>query len=300
MNIKRFSIVAVSSLIISLLAMIPINNSYSKEEPWMKKVSDDTKLIDMSIPGTHDSGATHSIFDVSGRCQDLDIESQLNIGVRFFDIRLEMRNNKFHIVHSFVDQKLTFQETLNDFVNFIKKYPSEFLLVSIKKETENKNSTLSFEECLLNYFNEYQDYISYSNELPELLKDARGKIYILSRYSDSSIGIPAYDGWGDDTTFELDHLYVQDNYCLQDANEKCQNIYDTFKYSESNTEKLVLNFTSGYYDYGFPPTYAGTVALDINPWLEHYLSNNEGKLGIVVMDFVSEKLCEAVYKRNII
>ena len=61
-------LIVISSLVVSLLAMIPINNSYSKDvNPWMSKVSGDTRIIDMSIPGTHDSGATHSLFDVAGK-----------------------------------------------------------------------------------------------------------------------------------------------------------------------------------------------------------------------------------------
>ena len=67
MKTKPLSIILIQTLVISLLSMIPINRSYSKDvETWMSKVNDDTRLIDMSIPGTHDSGATHSIFDVAG------------------------------------------------------------------------------------------------------------------------------------------------------------------------------------------------------------------------------------------
>ena len=45
---------------------------------------------------------------------------------------------------------------------------------------------------------------------------------------------------------------------------KKQDILSTIKYSKENNDKLVLNFTSCYLDYGFPPTYAGTSARLIN------------------------------------
>ena len=283
--------------LVAIYALVPFNtHRETSDTNWMLDVNDNMKIKNLSIPGTHDSGATHSLFDVSGKCQDLDIKSQLNIGVRFFDIRLEMRNNKFHIVHSFVDQKLTFKETLEDFVEFIKKYPSEFLIVSIKKENDSKNSSYGFEECLLKYFNEYKEYISYDNELPELVKDARGKIYILSRYNDSSIGIPAYNEWQDDTTFTMEDFYVQDNYCIEDINEKVKDISDTIKYTQES-DKYVLNFTSCYLDNDFPPSYATKAACDINNWLLHYYDNKD-KLGILIVDYASEELIELIYKRN--
>ena len=110
MNIKKFSIITISSIMVSLLAMAPINRSYINEEPWMKNVSDDTRLIDMSIPGTHDSGATHSLFDVAGKCQELNIKQQLNVGTRFFDLRLQLVGEEFKIIHGPADQNLKFKK----------------------------------------------------------------------------------------------------------------------------------------------------------------------------------------------
>ena len=98
---KVFALLVVTlSLIITIFAMVPINKNY-KVDPWMSKVNDSKLITEMSIPGTHDSGATHSFFDVAGKCQDLSIKSQLKIGVRFFDIRLQQVNNKLNVVHIF-------------------------------------------------------------------------------------------------------------------------------------------------------------------------------------------------------
>ena len=62
---------------------------------WMSKLDDNTNITDLTIPGTHDSGAN---FDVpilppliyvpdTSKNQDLSIRNQLNIGVRYLDIR---------------------------------------------------------------------------------------------------------------------------------------------------------------------------------------------------------------------
>ena len=203
------SLIILFITIISIFALIPIEKSY-ETNAWMKEVDDNTLITNMSIPGSHDSGATHSIFDVAGKCQDLSIKTQLTIGVRFLDLRLQLVNNEFKIVHSFVDQKLKFSKVLNDIDNFLSKYDSEFIIMSIKEDNSSKDSTINFNEALLTQLLQY-DKITLNNTLPNTLKEARGKIYILNRFTSQDIGIAAYYGWQDSTTFDIDNLHIQDN-----------------------------------------------------------------------------------------
>ena len=219
-------------LLITIFAMIPIQR-FHKVNPWMSSLSDNTIISEMTIPGTHDSGATHSIFDVSGKCQDLNIKSQLNIGVRFLDIRLQLVNNELVVVHSFVDQKLKFSKVLNDIDNFLSKYDSEFIIMSIKEDNSSKDSTIDFNEALLTQLSQY-DKITLNNSLPNTLKEARGKVYILNRFTSQDIGIAAYYGWQDSTIFEIGNLYIQDNYSVDSFLIKKEDITKTFEYSKSN------------------------------------------------------------------
>ena len=285
-------VLLISITILTIFAFMTINKV--NNNVWMKDVDDNKLIYDMSIPGTHDSGATHSIADVAGKCQDSSIEEQLKMGVRFFDLRLQMVNDEFKIVHSFVDQKLYFNVVLKDLTNYIKKYNSEFLIISIKEEESPKNSTKDFEELLLHNMSIYNDVICYDEVLPKTLKEARGKIYIMSRYS-QTVGIDAYVGWLDSTTFELNDMYIQDYYCVDSVESKKEAIVNTINYVGN---KLVLNFTSCYLDSGFPPLYAGTPAKDIHPWLIDYLNDYDGKVGILITDFMTEKLAKAIYERN--
>ena len=135
--------------------------------------------------------------------------------------------------------------------------------------------------------------------LPKKVGMARSKIYILSRFY-GEIGIPAYYGWMDDTSFELNDLYIQDNYNISDIDEKKNDILNTIAYARNNQNKLVINFTSCYLDHGFPPLYAGTTALSINPWLKDEITKSDEKLGIILVDFIDEELSKAIYMRNII
>lgn len=291
--------IALLSVIISSFALLPINKSSSKSpDLWMQKVNDDFLINELSIPGTHDSGALHSIFDVSGKCQDINIKTQLNIGVRFFDLRLQLVNDEFKIVHSFVDQNLSFTSVMKDLSSFIRSNSSEFLIISLKKEESDVNSSKSFKDALLDELTNYDDVLCFDSLLPKTLKEARGKIYIIDRY-DLSVGISAYSGWVDSSTFTINDLYVQDNYRIDNIDIKKQDILSTIKYSKENNDKLVLNFTSCYLDYGFPPTYAGTSSRLINPWLKEQIKDTNDNLGIIVADFIDKELAESIYKRNL-
>ncbi len=294
-------IMIASTIVISIFAFVSFDRKYDEISiDWMSKVGDDVNILDLSIPGTHDSGAQHSIADVAGKCQDLSISSQLEIGVRFLDIRLQLVNDEFRVVHSFVDQDLKFETVVKDLYSFIKNYNSEFLIISIKEDNSGVNSTISFDQALIKALKPYEDvFMLNESKLPKTLGDARSKIYILSRFS-GDVGIPAYFGWNDDDSFELEDLYIQDNYNISDIEEKKTDILNTIKYANNNPNKLVINFTSCYLDPGFPPTYAGTTALSINPWLKEEISKNNDKLGIMLIDFIDEELSKAIYMRNIV
>ena len=288
----------VCTILCALFAMIPIQtNNANYPVSWMINLPDNAKIETLSIPGTHDSGALHSIFDVSGKCQDLSIEQQLNVGVRFFDLRLQNVNDKMQIVHSFVDQRLTFASVMQSLDNFLKEHPSEFLIISIKKDADDKNSTKEFEELLLEELKPFKN-ADFATNLPKNVGEARGKMFFISRYYSSTIGISAYSGWLDSTTFELGDLYVQDNYCINDVETKKMDIASAILFSQNNSERLVLNFSSCYLDSGFPPIYALGTAKNINDWLNYYLSTINGPTGIIIADYMTAELSKSIYSRN--
>ena len=291
----------INILLIFAIAFFSVANIGSpktnKGVRWMSALEDDRAINELSIPGTHDSGATHSIADVAGKCQSMSIEDQLYIGVRFFDIRLQLVGDDFNIVHSFVDQGLNFDTALSAMVDFVTENPSEFLIVSLKKDADSKNPKGDFAAVLEDALREYSE-ISTSTTLPKTVGEARGKIYIISRYDGSTMGIPAYHGWEDSASFTLGELYVQDNYKVTSAEEKIADIESTMAIADTCQNGLVLNFTSCYLTSGFPPTYAATPAKAINPWLLERLSLEARPQGVLVCDFMTSDLVKAIWEVN--
>lgn len=283
---------------IAVFAAAPIRNAKTDASDWMAQLDDERIIRTLSIPGTHDSGALYSIFDAFGKCQSLPISEQLTIGVRFLDIRLRLVDDELLVVHNFVDQKMNFRELLPQLTQFLQENPSEFLIVSIKEEASALHSDGTFSKALENMLGEYPDIVSSADQLPEQVGEARGKLYLLSRYPDNAMGIPCADHWQDNTSFELQNLYVQDHYRLQATSEKLPDILHTFDVADSGQYALVLNYSSCYISPSFPPAYAGITAGRINPWLKTNLAETEGHVGVLICDFITSDLAQRIIGRN--
>ena len=287
------------SIILTLVAVVPLQKSQSDHSTWMAALDDEAKLNSLSIPGTHDSGALHSLAEVSGKCQSLSIGEQLKIGVRFLDIRLQLVDNKLKVVHSFTDQMTDFEDALADITAFIRDHNREFLIVSIKEDASPKRSNQAFVDVLEAMLLSCSE-ISHETSLPETVGDARGSIYIVARYKNASIGLPCYDGWEDDASFVLGDIYIQDNYRVSNAEEKIADIRQTYTVALEGTHALVLNYTSCYLSSCFPPIYAGLPAHAINRDTHDAASNEyaNGPLGVIVCDFITTELADVIIGRN--
>ncbi|MFD5514128.1 phosphatidylinositol-specific phospholipase C domain-containing protein [Streptomyces sp. NPDC127051] len=73
----------------------------------------------MTIPGTHESCARYGGLAVA--CQALTLPEQFDKGVRFIDIRCNLKNGEFHIYHGPFDQRITFASVLDQCQEFLKK-----------------------------------------------------------------------------------------------------------------------------------------------------------------------------------
>ena len=298
-DIIKCGVLLLLSIILPLVAVIPMQKGEADRSDWMSALDDEASLNSLTILGTHDSGALYSIADISGKCQTLSIKEQLKIGVRFLDIRLQLVDNKLRVVHSFVDQLTDFDDVLTDMTDFIRNNESEFLFVSIKEDASPKRSDRNFAEVLEEMLLSHSE-VSEARELPTTVGEARGRIHILSRYKDSAIGLPCYDGWADDTSFALGDIYVQDNYRVPNAEEKIADIHNAYSIAVEGNYSLVLNFTSCYFESCFPPIYAGLPAHDINRDTLNMMNNGseDGPLGILVCDFMTSELADAIIGRN--
>lgn len=73
---------------------------------WMSSLCSDLPITAINMPGTHDSATKYVRFKPICNTQNLTIEEQLQIGVRYLDMRFELKDGrKLVAVHSIADCK---------------------------------------------------------------------------------------------------------------------------------------------------------------------------------------------------
>lgn len=284
------------------LSYLPVTN-------WLSNIDDSKNISELSIPGTHESCATVSAWNA--QCQTLTISEQLNNGVRFLDIRLkdvtygfDMEHPFLEAYHSSINERIAFDNILQDCLQFLSANPTEFILMSIKNEGNTSNS---FQDLLMSkYINgeNLQDKFYLKNEFPTV-GEIRGKIVLFSRYIYPDPNGPALDKpvkygidcrpWNDNAIFKIDRqpplypIFVQDHYASSVAPpksyaEKVQDILAQINSAKSgSTTDLYINFcsASNYATYA-PTSFAEFVNPNVNDFL---LKMSNTRIGIINFDF---------------
>ena len=272
---------------------------------WMAALNGDRKLSELSLPGTHDSGARYDPWYGHGttKCQDLSIRGQLDIGVRFLDIRCYQRKGEIRICHGPVDQRLTFEEVLRQCSDFLSAQKTECIIMSIQE-----NCGPIFEPALDAQVrtNRAQWYLGAG--IPKL-NAVRGKIVLLRRFHAENLpeGIDATD-WPDDSTNLVrqagSNLLVQDHYRVRSIPQKwrlIQALYDESKAGDS--DRLAINFASGYRPVLSVIPWIKGCSKAINPRIEAYFTPRAPEPpplthAITVLDFASRQRCAAIIRAN--
>lgn len=288
---------------------------------WMSKIDDEKKINELSIPGTHNSGALYSVIDISGKCQDSNLYEQLQIGVRYFEFRLQYIQGSLHVMHGVSDESLTFDTSVKTLTDFLDSHPNEFLFVSvidalIKEEGTDTEGFEGYVRSAISSSDPNGRWVTDSSSWPNTVGEARGKIYQLSRYRDPTFGFDAsyeLDAEGqevlkwpdysaaDSHTFDIAgnnwNLHIQDYYRANDLETKENEITACLDYVNGDKE-IKLNYTSAYIVNSFPPSYVPSISAAVNEWILEELPKQSRPVGFLIGDFVTTKYTSAVIERN--
>ena len=151
---------------------------------WMAQLPDDTRLSDVSIPGTHDTMAcqgTVLLQDIM-LTQSMTLAQQLSSGIRYCDIRLGYEGSYFEIYHNFVDLKVTLDDVLTTIGHFLKQHPSEFIVMRMQQEHGNESAAV-LNELLADYVARpwYADLFYQGGSKNPTVGELRGKILVLAQ-----------------------------------------------------------------------------------------------------------------------
>ncbi|KAJ6614943.1 PLC-like phosphodiesterase [Mycena sp. CBHHK59/15] len=172
---------------------------------WMRKFSDETKLVHMNLPGTHDSATWNysqatqdSLLRYTGdipaayffRCQEHSLFQMLNRGIRVFDLRFAYNPGNdtlgFHHSQALLAPTTTVEDVFFGFYSWLDKHPTEAVLISLNYETETGTvDDLKLQQHIYNIMSSSlasRYWVQTSGSLGTL-GEARGKLTFLQRYS---------------------------------------------------------------------------------------------------------------------
>ncbi|MBE0648178.1 MAG: hypothetical protein IH596_10370 [Bacteroidales bacterium] len=277
----------------------PLPYTYTR---WMASIDGEHYLNEFTIPGTHDCAAdehTSKQGAAAGNviCQDYYISNQMNLGVRWFDIRLHLdtHNGVLTAFHWHYYLHKNFNDLLTAALDFLQAYPSETIIFMIKQEYSSASDN-EFASAVYDYISQRPDFTNtfwLENSMPRLC-EARGKLVILSRYHNTnSIPSGLYVDWDKNTKGEFVNncgfpLWVQDHYSCATVHytTKIEEIKEGIQLANNpiHSQRLFINFTSFEQDLDH---YIITLTKEVNPPIDDYLKAHPDyqTCGVLMLNF---------------
>lgn len=177
--------------VIDIKEVIPATRSEIRKDRWMSYLPDDVTLKQLSLAGTHDTGANTGIATSWGQTQTLSIRGQLDAGIRYLDIRMKLDRGRFPLYHgpSYLGLDLE-NDVLNVIREFFRDHPSETIIMMLKAESGGGDN---FRRALSSFLKTYNDkhqlfFTEYWGGNTKL-ENIRGKVLIMSREGYLNIGM---------------------------------------------------------------------------------------------------------------
>lgn len=270
------------------------------QNDWMKNIDGDKFVNEISVPGSHDSCALYEPLRQLAKCQFYTVTDQLNMGVRYLDIRANVVNGDLAISHGPIFQGISFDRVMEKCYDFLKKNPSETVIVSLKHELVSRDKNNEFNSILIKKLEANRQMWYTENRLPKL-SEVRGKLILLNRIKNLSLGIDASESWIHNGTSIIEHndfrLNIQDKFkieSLEEAWKLAQNHLHSITKESDGKKNLSINFHSGVF--GYP--HVLKVARHVNAEFLRFIKDKTVHLGIAVFDFISPEICNAVIATN--
>lgn len=292
-----------------------------------KMLNDNTYLSKINVAGTHDSCTAFVSLENMSRCQNLTVRQQLDMGIRLFDIRLHKFKSEFYLIHGLADcysdksksNRLTFDEVLCDFSDFLKANPEETLIISVKQDRGIMRRSF-FTAFYKKYIENNEDKWFLKNENP-ILSQCRGKMVLMRRckrqrrfLSDEVCGLD-FSFWPDQSgkkktktekfVISVDksatepfviETEIQDRYSLACERKWFDCAKDFLDRCECSDKMICVHFIStSYRNKG--ETLVKT-AEKMNRLFGEYELRKDAAHGWFLLDFPTRELCEKIIKSN--
>jgi 1-phosphatidylinositol phosphodiesterase len=246
------------------------------------------------LPGSHDTCA-YTVDDRLARTQHATLDDQLCHGVRVLDIRCRHERDRFAIHHGGIPLGLTFDDVVQTCARFLARHAGECIVMSVKDEWSARDCARTFAATFEWYVARHADVRWHlAPELP-LLRDVRGGIVLLRRFtSEKPLGIDL-TAWPDNATFDIDNAPTR--FTIQDEFRVPVPTSIAYKWSVIESlldlspslcqERWVINFCSGT-GMAAPPVvvaFGDTQNRGIHEQLAARLAARSQPCGTMLLDF---------------
>lgn len=297
---------------------------------WMGSLITQTSpaplITNINLPGTHDTGTWTVVHEKASKCQDMDLATQLAMGIRFIDIRLYPDTNPatgqkdLKVWHGSTNCGIWFSdivETCNQFLDG----SSETIVMSVKLEADEVFNTefiqILEDNFLGNTYKKNAQGIKLFNiaNVAQNISTTAGQIVLFRRYqydpadqARTHKGIDAA-GWPDDDLTQSPTkgavpMMIQDAYqiAIGTAHNKWAMVRDFLEKAKADTSNVwYINFSSAAGG-AYPSYYADRVNPDLQEYMEQAVANATPatkKYGTIVMDFPTPRMIDAIVASNL-
>lgn len=150
---------------------------------WMAGLSDELTINQLSMPGTGNSMSYGKDFTDFTLTQSMDLETQLNSGIRFLELGLNNSEGTLKVYTGLTDLKVTLVDVIKRVSDFLGKHREEIVLIKLHANSGDSEDIPYLVKQNIESKG-LSDYIfdGSKNRNPKL-GDARGKIILLADYT---------------------------------------------------------------------------------------------------------------------
>lgn len=266
---------------------------------WMDGLDDSLLLSQLSLPGSHESGATYDAPGSFGyaKCQDHDVRVQMDKGIRVLDIRI---HEDMAIYHGAFYMNHSFSQVMAKVKEFLDANPSEFVIVSVKDENGAGDQGTWTNNVRREMVNTGKLYVPGSSR-DYTVGELRGKFIIIRRFgyfSDCGINITNWpNDWYHNQAYGTPPVMVQDAYSYDASvgskkDRKQQHVNYLLDWAVRNPDDgvIYINFLSAT---SIPYSNPGQWAWEMNRWAADELNKRRNatqrriRFGIIMMDYAT-------------
>eukprot|EP00421_Protoceratium_reticulatum_P064370 CAMPEP_0168420024 /NCGR_PEP_ID=MMETSP0228-20121227/32564_1 /TAXON_ID=133427 /ORGANISM="Protoceratium reticulatum, Strain CCCM 535 (=CCMP 1889)" /LENGTH=342 /DNA_ID=CAMNT_0008433911 /DNA_START=8 /DNA_END=1033 /DNA_ORIENTATION=+ len=259
---------------------------------WMARLPDIMPVARVGMPGAHDAATfehwspllASEIVRGWTQTQEWSLRTQLNSGIRFFDLRVKSDG---WLYHGPVVCCLTLADALETCHAYLAEHSSEFILVRVKDEGTGTSSGQQVHELVMECSKHLPLELCKS---PGLVGEARGRILVLQDW----LGPTVTMRWAGPS------MCIQDDFRQASAEQKWRAVRKHLRLTQLHAgQELCVNFVSAH---SLPQQTARDFAQVLNPLLSSFFELKRPPIlvGVVVLDFPTVKLCEQIVRTNFV